>query len=106
MEMPETTPCVAILNKQKYNFFSFTKSENRRAKHSLSGEGVGTSSRGVDVRKDCGRVNMVQILCTNRCKWKNDTCETILGRGEEWIKDNDGGGKLNYDIFDTLEELL
>jgi hypothetical protein len=49
---------------------------------------------------------MVQILCTNRCKWKNDTCETILGRGEEWIKDNDGGGKLNYDIFDTLEELL
>jgi hypothetical protein len=26
---------------------------------------------------------MVQILCTHRCKWKNDTVETIPGMGEK-----------------------
>jgi hypothetical protein len=34
------TPCVAILNKQKYHFFSSTKSETRRAERGfvLGGE--------------------------------------------------------------------
>jgi hypothetical protein len=40
------TPCAAILNKQKYLlFFSFTKSDNRRAEQILPG-GVGTTRRG------------------------------------------------------------
>jgi hypothetical protein len=30
------TPCIAILNKQKCHFFSFTKLENRRAERVLS----------------------------------------------------------------------
>jgi hypothetical protein len=27
-----------------------------------------------DVEKECRRVNMVQILCTHKCKWENETC--------------------------------
>jgi hypothetical protein len=42
------TPCRAILNFKKYHFFSFTKSENRRAEQVLHGE-VGTSGRGKEV---------------------------------------------------------
>jgi hypothetical protein len=52
-------------------FFSFTNSENR-AEQVLSG-GVGTSGKGQDVRKGGWRVNMVQILYTHVCKWKNET---------------------------------
>jgi hypothetical protein len=51
---------VAILNKQKHNFFLFTKSENRRAEQVLPG----TSGRGEKVEKGCGRANILQILCT------------------------------------------
>jgi hypothetical protein len=32
-----------------------------------------TSGRGKEVGKGCGRVNIVQILSTYVCKWKNDT---------------------------------
>jgi hypothetical protein len=30
-------------------------------------------------------VNMVQILCTHVCKWKNEACETVprMGEGEQ-----------------------
>jgi hypothetical protein len=35
---------------------------------------AGASGRREDVGKGCRRVNMVQILCTNGCKWKNETC--------------------------------
>jgi hypothetical protein len=35
--MDKETPCVAILNKQKCHFFSFTKSENRRVEEVLAG---------------------------------------------------------------------
>jgi hypothetical protein len=51
----------------------FTKLENRRAEQVLSG-GAGTSGMGEDMGKGCGRVNMVQILYTLVCKWKNETC--------------------------------
>jgi hypothetical protein len=34
---------------------------------------VGTSGRGEDLRKGCKRVNMVGILGTHVCKWKNET---------------------------------
>jgi hypothetical protein len=43
-----------------------------------------------------GRVNMVQILCTNVCRWKKIPIETILGMGEREIKDNDGGDEFKY----------
>jgi hypothetical protein len=42
---------------------------------------VDTSRRGEEVGKGCGRVNMVQILCTHVCKWKTRSVETIPGMG-------------------------
>jgi hypothetical protein len=64
---------VLNLKQTKMSFFSFTKSENKRAEQILRG-GVGTSGRGEIMGKGHGRVNIVQILCTHVCKWKNDTC--------------------------------
>jgi hypothetical protein len=55
-------------------YFSFTKSENRSAEQVLSGGwGVGTSRRGKEEGKVWGRLNVVQILYTHVCRWKNDT---------------------------------
>jgi hypothetical protein len=48
----------------------------------------------------CRSVNMVQILCTHVCKWKNEICGNYSRNGG--VKENDGGGKFKYDIFDTL----
>jgi hypothetical protein len=42
------------------------------------------------VGKGCGRVNMIPILCTHVCKWKNETCENIPGMEGGGIKKNDG----------------
>jgi hypothetical protein len=61
--------------------------------------GGGTSRRREKVRKGCRRVNMVEILCTQVCKWR--PVKTIPGRGEG-IKKNGGGGKFKYNIFDIL----
>jgi hypothetical protein len=66
------TPCVAILN--KCHFSSVTKSKNRRVDQGPIWVRVGTSGRGEEVGKVCRKVNIVQILCTHVCKWKNDTC--------------------------------
>jgi hypothetical protein len=55
----------------KMLFFKI-KMENRRAEQVLSGEFVPVGGGGVG--KGCRRVNMVQILCTHVCKWKNETC--------------------------------
>jgi hypothetical protein len=52
--------------KQTKNFFSFTKTDNRRAEQVLPG--VGTSGREKKVKKGCGRANMEQIPCTHVCK--------------------------------------
>jgi hypothetical protein len=58
---------------------------------------------GEDVKKVCREVNMVEILCIPLCKCKmipiKTTPEMGGGRG---IKDSDGGGEFNYDIFDIL----
>jgi hypothetical protein len=36
--------------------------------------------RGKEVRKGCGKVNIVQILCTRVYKWKNDSRNGEKGR--------------------------
>jgi hypothetical protein len=41
---------------------------------------------GEDVRKGCGRVNMVEVLCTHVCKWKMRHVKTIQEMGG--IKEN------------------
>jgi hypothetical protein len=53
------------------------------------------------VGKWYAKVNIVQILCTHVCKWKNDTCLNYSRNGGE-IKENDGGDEFKYDIFDIL----
>jgi hypothetical protein len=59
--------------------------DNRRAEQVLPG-GVGTNGSREEVRKRRGEVNIVQIMCTHQCKWKNDTIETIprIGGDKEW----------------------
>jgi hypothetical protein len=32
--------------------------------------------------------------------------KTITGMLGEWMKENDGGDKFNYDTFDIVQELL
>jgi hypothetical protein len=57
--------------------------------------GVSTSRRGEEVGKVCEKVNMVQILCTHVCKWKNYS----RNWGHRGIKENDGEIEFNYDIL-------
>jgi hypothetical protein len=49
------------------------------------------------VGKGDRRMNMVQIMCTHVCKFKNDTWHQ--GRG---IKNSCAGGEFKYDIVETL----
>jgi hypothetical protein len=77
MEMPQETPCVAILNKYKCHFFLFFLyiiGEQEGGTGLALGAWFGTSQRGEEVGKGCRRVNMVQILCTHVCKWKFNIC--------------------------------
>jgi hypothetical protein len=68
MEMSRgNSPC-SYLKETKMSFW-FTKQRTGRQNW-----GVGTSVRGQDIRKGYWSVNMVEILCLQECKWKNDTC--------------------------------
>jgi hypothetical protein len=70
-----------------------------------AGEAMGTTGPVWVVgtlEKGCRRVNMVQILYTHVCKWKNETCWNYSRNGGGGIKENDGRGELSYDIFDIL----
>jgi hypothetical protein len=73
MEMSQGNSLCSYLKQTKMTFYFFYKIGNRRAEQVLPGV-IGTSGKGEEVRKMYGRVNIVQILCTNVCKWKNDTC--------------------------------
>jgi hypothetical protein len=49
---------------------------------------VGTSGSGEKVGKGHRRVNMVKILCTHICKWKNDTCSNYSrNEGKRRVKE-------------------
>jgi hypothetical protein len=63
------TPCIALLNNNEKNVI---KQEG----------GIGSvwgiaTSKGGKYGKKCDRMNIVQLLCTHVCKYKNETCETI-----------------------------
>jgi hypothetical protein len=80
-----------MLNKQKCNFFSFSKTESRKAKQVLSGVGgVGISGREENIKKGYRRVNMVEIKCAHVCKWKKIPVETIPGMTGAGTKESDG----------------
>jgi hypothetical protein len=64
--------------------------------------GVGTSGRGKELGKGYGRVNIVQILFTYVCKWKNETCFNYSRNGGGRVKKNDGGSEFKYDILYIL----
>jgi hypothetical protein len=68
--MSDETPSIAILNKQ--NCLFSPKTYNKKAKQVLFG-GLVPVGEG-RIRKRYRRVNMVEILCTHVCKWKNETC--------------------------------
>jgi hypothetical protein len=76
------TFCVTILNKQKMSFFFFYKIGEQEDGTGSAWE-VDTSGRE-DGGKGCRRMNMVQILCTHVCKWKNDTLIKLF---QEWGRD-------------------
>jgi hypothetical protein len=44
-------------------------------------------------------VNMVQTLCTDTCKWKNETFWNYSRNGGREIKEKDGDSVFNYDIL-------
>jgi hypothetical protein len=52
-----------------------------------------------DLGKLCCRVNMVEMLCTHVWKWKNKICWNYSRNGGKRIKEDNGGGELNYDIL-------
>jgi hypothetical protein len=79
----------SYLNKQKVSFY-FLQKQNRRAEQVLPG-GVGTSEREEDIGRECRRVKMVQILCIQVHRWKNEICGNYSMNGGEGIKENDGG---------------
>jgi hypothetical protein len=54
------------------SFFSFTKLGNRRAEQVLPG-GLVLVGGGRWRRNGIGMVNIMQLLYTHVCKWKNET---------------------------------
>jgi hypothetical protein len=72
MEMSQGNNPYSYLKQTKMSFFSFTIMENRKEKQVFY-VGLAPVGRGEDIRKGCMRVNMVDMLCTHICKFKNET---------------------------------
>jgi hypothetical protein len=43
-----------------------------------------------DIKKECRKVNMMEILCTHIWKWRNETYWNYSRNGGKGIKENDG----------------
>jgi hypothetical protein len=54
------------------SFFFFFKSGEQEGKTGPFW-GISNSGKVEDLRKECRRENMVEILHTHVCKWKNET---------------------------------
>jgi hypothetical protein len=72
MEMPQGSTLYSYLEKANIIHFSFIKSESMKAEQVLPGGLVPGEKRGGG--KGCQRINMMHILCTRVCKWKNENC--------------------------------
>jgi hypothetical protein len=69
MEMSQGNSLCSHL-KHKCHFFSFTKSEKRRAEQVPSGVGVGTGGKGQDVGKRCWEGECGASTVHTVFKWK------------------------------------
>jgi hypothetical protein len=85
-----------VLSKQKCQVFFLQKWRTGRQNRSCLG--FGTNGRGEDIRKRCRKVNMVEILCTHICKWKNAPVETFPGIVEGNKVDN-RWGEFKYNML-------
>jgi hypothetical protein len=63
---------VELLNKHTKIIF-FQKQQTGRQNMFCLG-GADNSGRGEDIRKGSQRMNIVEILDTHVCKWKNESC--------------------------------
>jgi hypothetical protein len=54
---------------------------------------------GRNIRKGCGKVNMVEYYVLMYENGKMRPVETLPGMGGGRIKENDGGGEFNCDIL-------
>jgi hypothetical protein len=73
MKMSQEKPMYSYLKQTKMSFFFFYKIREQEGRIGPVW-GLATNGRGENVGKGYRRVNMVQILCTHICKWKNETC--------------------------------
>jgi hypothetical protein len=69
------------------SFFFFYKTREQKGRTGPAW-GVRISGRREEVGKVCGRVNIVEILYTHVCKWKNEMrpVETIPAMGVGTVK--------------------
>jgi hypothetical protein len=74
MEMSQGNFLCSYLKHTKISFFFLLyKIREQEGRISLAW-GEGHWYQWEEVGKGCGRVNILQILITHVCKWKNDTC--------------------------------
>jgi hypothetical protein len=70
MEMSQGNSLYSYRKQTKMSFFKKREQEGKTG----SVWGVSISGRGDDIRKGCRRVNILEILCSHVCKWKNEIC--------------------------------
>jgi hypothetical protein len=88
MEMSQRNSLCIYLKQTKISCLFFFYKNGEQESRTSTARGVDTSGRGQEVGKGHGRVNVVQIVCTHVCKWKNDTClNCSRNREEEGIKE-------------------
>jgi hypothetical protein len=73
-EYHKGTPSTSISNKQKCLSFFFYKIREQEGRTCPVGEESWYQWEVEGSRERGRRVNMVQILCTHVCKYKNDSC--------------------------------
>jgi hypothetical protein len=101
MELPQGNSLCSYLKQAKCHVFLFYKiREQLEDRTGPACGGVGTSRRGEEVGKECGKVNIMLILCAQVCNWKIIPVETSLGMEEGEDKGQWWRGKFKYDIFD------
>jgi hypothetical protein len=73
MEMSQGNSLCIYLKQTKMSYFFLLQNWRTGGRNRSWLAGGGTIGMGEEVGKEHGRVNMVQILCTHVCKWKNET---------------------------------